>query len=297
MLSICIPLYNYNVTTLVSKLVTQINNLKITAEILILDDGSAIEFKKLNRQINNIDQVNYIELATNLGSAGIRNRLAKQSKYNYILFIDSDSDIPQDYIEKYIPFINSDKEIVCGGRVHPVNLPSPDHSLRWKVGKKKEDFSAEFRRKIPNKSFMSNNFLTTKQMFSEVSFDETIERSGHEDTIFGIELEKKGIAITHIDNPVVHIGLETNLDFVKKTEQRLETLQYLTSLYKRGDLMYKRITILKYYQILNTLKLNKVYAIFYKMFNKIMKKHLCTLNPSMLVYDLYKLGYYNTLTT
>ena len=295
MLSVCIPLYNYDVTPLVKKLVEQSNLNSLPVEILVFDDGSTTAYKEHNRKIKKYSEVIYLELEKNLGSAAIRNKLASEAKYDRILFLDSDSDIHPAFIKNYIPFLAEDNMIVYGGRVHPELLPSNDKSLRWKVGKIKEDHNAARRSKVPNKSFMSNNFLVKKELFNSISFDETIERSGHEDTMYGIELELKGIKIIHIDNPVVHIGLESNDEFILKTKQRLETLKYLTHKYNDNHLLSKRITILKYFNLVESCKLISLLGVIYKMTQTMLEKNLCSKNPSMWLYDIYKLGYYSKL--
>ncbi|TLX71532.1 glycosyltransferase family 2 protein [Labilibacter sediminis] len=296
MLSVCIPLYNFDVTPLVKKLVEQSQQNFLTIEIMVFDDGSTHSYKELNRSIKEYKEVVYLELEKNLGSAAIRNKLASEAKYDKILFLDSDSDIHPAFIKNYLPFLSEDHSIVYGGRVHPKELPSFDKSLRWKVGKIKEDHNAAQRSKVPNKSFMSNNFLVQKELFKRIAFDETIERSGHEDTMYGIELELKGIKIVHIDNPVVHIGLESNDEFISKTKQRLETLKFLSDKHKDNHLLDKRITILKYFNLAKSFKLISLFSVMYKLTQKAIEKNLCTKNPSMLLYDLYKLGYYSKLT-
>ncbi len=295
MLSVCIPVFNYDVTPLVKKLIIQAKQNTLIIEILIMDDGSTEYYKNINRPIKSHQEVNYIELKNNLGSAAIRNRLARECKYEQILFLDSDSDIADNFIFTYLPFISSEHFIVYGGRIHPLKLPNRDKTLRWKVGKVKEDHSASFRSKIPNKSFMSNNFLIRKALFNIVSFDETIERSGHEDTMFGIELEKKGIKIVHIDNPVVHVGLESNEEFIRKTEQRLETLKYLTTKYHDNTLMFERIKILNYSNLIQRYKLTGLCKYLFKLFKKWLERCLLAEDPNMFIYDIYKLGYYNNL--
>ncbi len=296
MLSVCIPVYNVNVTDLVNKLLHQSESNSLVTEILIFDDGSLQEYKDINRKLNVNTDVKYVELEKNLGSAAIRNKLAEDAFYENLLFLDSDSDIHDNFLKIYIPYLNSVFPIVYGGRIHPEILPSLDKSLRWKVGKIKEDHSAAIRNKVPNKSFMSNNFLIKKKLCSKIKFDETIARSGHEDTMFGIELEQKGITIIHIDNPVVHIGLESNIEFITKTEQRLETLKYLEQLNKNNKLFYQRITILKYYKLVKKLKINWLIKVAFNISKGRINKLLQSKDPSMCLYDFYKLGYYLTIS-
>lgn len=296
MLSVCIPVYNFDVTPLVTKLVEQSKTNQLIMEILVFDDGSKILYKETNRKIKSFNGVVYKELKKNLGSAAIRNKLASEASFKNILFLDSDSDIHSKFIKKYIPYLSGDDLIVYGGRIHPKSLPSNDKSLRWKVGKTKEDHNATIRNKVPNKSFMSNNFLVKKELFNHFSFDESIKRSGHEDSIFGIELELKGIKIIHLDNPVVHIGLENNEEFINKTRQRLETLIFLVQKHKENELLSKRITILKYYKLIEQFNMINIISSIFNLTKKRIEKNLHTKNPSMFLYDFYKLGYYSSLT-
>jgi len=296
MLSICIPVYNVDVTNLVTKLILQGQLQPVTTEILIYDDGSNMNYKNINRTLQDYKQVKYKELEINHGSAAIRNKMAADAIYDYLLFIDSDSEIPTDYLSKYIPFIKSNKPIVCGGRIHPEKLPSMDKSLRWKVGKIREDFSAQERNKIPNKSFMSNNFLINKELYQKTQFDESIKRSGHEDTMFGIKLELMGVDIFHINNPVTHIGLEKNMEFIIKTKQRLDTLKIIEHRNTDNNLLYQRITILRYYKILKQFKLIGLTGLLFNISKNLLDKLLLQSNPSMFVYDIYKLGYYSLIS-
>ncbi len=296
MLSVCIPVYNVDVTLLAKKMIAQGEKLSILIEIIIYDDGSIEYYKNRNSSLQKFKPIKYKELEVNLGSAAIRNRMAVDATFNHLLFIDSDSEIPDTYIQKYLPYIQNNKTIVCGGRVHPSKLPALDKSLRWKVGKLKEDFSAKHRNIVPNQSFMSNNFLVQKKLFDQIKFDESIARSGHEDTMFGIKLESIGINIIHIDNPVIHIGLENNIEFITKTEQRLETLKIIENNNNGNHLIYDRIKILRYYRILKKLKLIGFTALLFTQSRTLLSKLLKASNPSMFIYDLYKLGYYSHIS-
>ncbi len=296
MLSICIPVYNFLISSLIQDLMNQCRFQSLTFEILVYDDGSDDYFKSGNQNIKNYKEVVYKELEKNIGCAGIRNMMANEAIYDNLLFIDSDSEINKEYIKNYIPFFNKDYSIVCGGRVHPKALPDLSKSLRWKVGKFKEDFPAEIRNKVPNKSFMSNNFLIQKKVFNNISFDEKISKSGHEDTLFGINLEIQGVKINHIDNQIVHLGLENNEHFIRKTKQRMDTLHHLEKAYVNNPLLYKRIKVLNVFQKLRAAGFTYILADLYQRHHVRIERKLCKQNPSLILYDLYKLGYYASIT-
>ncbi|WP_289054782.1 glycosyltransferase family 2 protein [Carboxylicivirga marina] len=291
MLSICIPVFNVNITKLIHTIIEQVEFNDFTIEILIYDDGSSTKYKTINQPVVNYKEVKYKELERNIGSAAIRNLMASNAAYNNLLFVDSDSEIPKDYLANYFSQLNKHL-ILCGGRKHPEQLPSANKRLRWIVGKNREDFGAKERALIPNKSFMSNNFLVKKELFEKIKFDENIKRSGHEDTMMGIEMECNNITIQHIDNPVIHIGLEDNDEFIAKTKQRTETLLFLLdekSEYK--NLMKKRIKLLRYFYLAKATGTIKLFAYLYKTLQNQIEKNLSSKSPSMFLFDLLKIGY------
>mgnify|MGYP000465830659 CR=1 FL=1 len=69
--------------------------------------------------------------------------------------------------------------------------------------------------------------LISKSLFQQLKFNESISEYGHEDTLFGIELQTKNIPINHILNPVVHLGLENEAIFLNKQEKAIQNLVLL----------------------------------------------------------------------
>src|SRR5574344_2260662 len=115
MLSILIPTYNYNCSKLCYALYEQALTLKVDFEILVYDDCSS---KKCiaNKDLMTLPNVVYKELKQNYGRAAIRNLMVKESKGEYILFLDCDGQVAsQNYLVLYNKF-KDDADIVCGGR-------------------------------------------------------------------------------------------------------------------------------------------------------------------------------------
>lgn len=294
MLSICIPVYNVDVTKLVYDLLVQGKENNLTIEILVFDDQSEESYKLLNRHIAQKENVVYFELEKNIGRAAIRNLMAQQSSHPNLLFIDSDSDINTNYIKNYKSILNK-YAIVCGGRVHPESLPSPLVSLRWTFGRQREDYDAFTRTQKLNTGFISNNFLIKKRVFKQVRFDEEIKQYGHEDTMIGIKFEKLGIRTKHIDNPVTHTGLEENDVFIRKTKVSINTLLFLYLKNKNESLMYRHIKLLKYFRVIKHLKLLGVLNYFYNHFENKILRNLHSECPNIKLFDLYKLCYFSAI--
>lgn len=291
MLSILIPVYNFNIVPLVTELHNQAIKAAIPFEIIILDDGSSMLLRDQNKDVGMLPNVRFQELEKNIGRSTIRNRLAEMAKYSSLLFMDCDSEVPSDdYIKKYLPYCN--KEIVvCGGRIHRSEPPEePEYLLRWLYGIRKEQIPDAKRNINPYRSFMTNNFLIAKSVFMKIQFDESIIHYGHEDTLFGLELKKRGVIVRHIKNPLYHIGLEIAMEFLRKTSEAVENL--LTLLYdgkiNRHDI--RDIRLLSAYVFIKRFRLVGIYLYFYDFISSAVMRNLLGSNPSIFAFDLYKLS-------
>ena len=290
MLSICIPIYNYDVGRLVKDLHFQAETAAYPFEILLMDDASEEEFQEKNQAID-LDTVRYIQLDENIGRTKIRNRLAGEAKFPCLLFMDCDSAVASSlYIENYIPFFDS-LAVCCGGRIYENKKPSDSTYLRWKYGVERECASAEERRKNPNAGFQTNNFLIHKNIFEKVTFNEDLDGYGHEDTLFGLELQGQGIIVQHIDNPLIHLGLDSAFDFLKKTENGIANLHKVELVLREkypeyinhSRLMRSKLLLQKYH-------LSGLASKLFKLLRQPMKNNLLSKSPSLLIFDLYRLG-------
>ena len=136
------------------------------------------------------------------------------------------------------------------------------------------------------KHFRTTNFLAHKDIMMEHSFDENFVQYGYEDVLFGKSLAMDHIAITHIDNPITLDFFESNSEFLDKTEQSLRTLYTFRNQLKG----YSRL--LETTEKLKRLHLQKlVYAAYFLVGQRI-KKHLQGNNPSVFLFNVYKLMYY-----
>ncbi len=298
LISILIPVYNFDVIQLIDKLHYQAQSANITFEIIVIDDYSDKKFRNINQCIDKHSDTQYIQLTKNIGRAKIRNMLAEHAKYDYLLFMDCDSEIiSDDYIIKYIEYCRGEV-VVCGGRIYekyaPVNCK---YYLHWYYGVKRESIPVNKRSKNPNRSFMTNNFLISKSVFQKIKFDESLDKYGHEDTLFGYELKKLGFAITHIDNSVKHLDLEDNLGFLEKTKQGIANLNFIINTYKSKDDLFEDVKILYYYRKISKIRLTKLIGFIFKIFQNRIIKNLTGKNPKLIYLDFYKLGYFLKLAS
>ncbi|NOZ36138.1 MAG: glycosyltransferase [Chlorobi bacterium] len=290
MLSILIPIYNYDVREFVSQLHNQTMQENIDFEIIIADDASENKYRKKNSELTGLKQVEYIQLEKNIGRSKIRNLLAEKAKYENLLFADCDMLIKNNnFIKSYINIQNS-YSVICGGICYQKQEPKDKQLLlRWCYGIKREKKSAKNRSLNPYSSFMSGNFFIRENIFRQIQFNENISKYGHEDTLFGIELQRKNITIAHIDNPLIHNGLEDNNTFINKTKTGIENLIYISKNYNYPEL-YKKIKLLRISKKLFFLK--PLIILTFIISENLILKNLKSKHPILFLFDFYKLGYY-----
>ncbi|WP_272023471.1 glycosyltransferase family 2 protein [Olleya namhaensis] len=289
MLSVLIPTYNYDVTTLVNSLHAQLLQSQINFEILILDDGSNHAINTTNQVLNTLAFVTFKTNAKNVGLSNNRNLLAEASIYNYILFIDGDSLVISDqYIANYLSNITTETAIIYGGRIHPKQV-SKKRELRLVYGKKREDLSAKQRSEKPHKRMFCNNTLMTKATFNAITFEKTLSQYGHEDTLFAYKASVLKTAILHIDNPILHGDVDFNNVFLNKTEKGLQNLDYI---YKSELIPQNFIPFLEYFSKLKRFKLNYLLAYSYYFTNPITKYLLTNKLTSLALFDIFRISYF-----
>ena len=292
MISVLIPTYNYNAFSLVSILHKQLENEKVAFEIICLDDGSK-KFHSENQNINNLTNASYTILEKNIGRSAIRNLLAKKATFENLLFLDSDTiPVNKNFIATYLSEIDTDEKAVYGGVKYQEAKPSKELVFRWIYGKTRESLSAEERKKNQYLCFLTNCFLIKKSVFEQIKFDENLKNWGHEDTLFSYNLQQKKIKILHIENPVFHEGLENTATFLSKTEEALKGLIYLT---ENGLIDPNYVKLSKSYDWLQKYGLIGFYKLFFKAIKNFSLKQFESKNPSLFLFDLYRLGLFCNL--
>ncbi|MDD2984577.1 MAG: glycosyltransferase family 2 protein [Crocinitomicaceae bacterium] len=286
MLSICIPVYNFNISPLVNALSSQAKSIDVPFEIIVIDDCSQ-RFKAENKATCVKHQ--YIELEENVGRSKIRNLFLAHAKYDYLLFLDCDSLVENPlFLANYLATLKDNPSVVCGGRIYDQKQPGKNQLLSWKYGVEKESQAAEVRKQAPNKSFMTNNFLVKRTILEEIKFDERITKYGHEDTLFGFSLKKRNIAVTHIENPVVNGDVEENSAFLNKTREGVINLIQILKYMECDAELINDISILRFYK---KVQKNDTFLNFGFLFLKpFIVFRLRTGHVNLKMFDFYKLG-------
>jgi glycosyltransferase involved in cell wall biosynthesis len=289
-ISLCIPVYNYDIVALVHGMKSALGKVPEFCEILIGDDGSAPEYREKYRSLEG-DGVRIISSEKNIGRAAIKNRLALEAEGDYVLFIDADAYLPataEAYLLKWRPMMSIYK-VICGGILyHDAPPGDPDKILRWKYGKWKEQRRAFDRNKHPHAWFSTFNVLVAKEIFSKIRFNEELKQYGYEDRLMGYQLKKAGIDILHIDNGLYHEGLETNKEFLNKTRLGIENLSRLYDNVTDKRLFSKTVKVLKTYKWLRFFRIARPMAWIYIRNRDRMENRLETGKHTLLLFRFYK---------
>jgi len=290
-ISLLIPVYDYDIVTLVHSMKSALGEVPEFCEILIGNDGSSAEFNEKYKSLEG-ENVKVISSPKNIGRASIRNKLALAAQGDFLLFIDADAMLPgtaEAYMLKWLPYIPASR-VVCGGVLYHQSAPGdPDKLLRWKYGKSREERKAVERNKHPHAAFSTFNVLISKSVFAKIRFNEELKQYGHEDTLMGYQLKKAGIEILHIDNGLIHEGLESNKDYLSKTKLGTENLSMLYDNVTDKKAFSDTVRILKVYNILNVLRLTRILAGIFIRYRERMEIRLDSNRISLNLFRFYKI--------
>lgn len=289
LLSICIPVYNTDIRPLATELHRQSQSFSSEVELLFIDDASDFTFKEKNRSVGTF--CDYQEFPQNLGRSKIRNAFLPFVKGKYILFLDGDSVVfRDDFIEKYLVFLKEHKpNLIVGGREEVSERPARNYLLRWRYSQSRESKSLEERQKDTKSGFKSNNFIVKKTIFEINPFDESLHHYGHEDTLFGYQLRKKGVQCLHIDNPILNSDLVENEAFLHKTKEAISNLVRIAI--KLND--HQFIEEQKLLSWEKRISRNKIFLKTFQLFGKITQPLFTSLLRKgyfqLWMFDLYRL--------
>lgn len=295
-ISLLIPVLDYDIIALVHSMKDAMSKVPEFCEILIGDDGSTREYSEKYHSLETTN-VRIVTAGKNIGRAAIRNKLALEAQGDFLLFIDADVMMPgtaEAYILKWLPYLNSSR-VICGGTLYHESPPGdPDKMLRWKYGKLREQKSAAERNKHPHAGFSTFNVMIERSVFSKIRFNEELKQYGHEDTLLGYQLKKAGIGILHIDNGLMHEGLESNSEYLKKTKLGIENLSKLYDKVTDKRAFSETVLLLKIYNKLKYFGVTKILAAIFIKYRERMEIRLDSSKISLLLFGIYKMSMFST---
>lgn len=283
-ISVCIPVYNFDVRELVSDLKKEILGTGIDAEIILIDDASESQFRKINSE-SAADHIIFLE--KNIGRSKIRNLFLNHAKGDYLLFLDCDVKIDnKKFLQNYLKEIgkNSDVEVIYGDFKIDTEYAG---TLRNRYSVEKEILSGNT--DVGFSALKTVNFLISRETFSKFQFDEKLTHYGYEDYVFAKKLELHQVKFSVIDNPVIHMDTTANADFLKKTETAISSLFQLSQDIENKNLI-RDIKVYKVAMKINKAGLGKAFLMVFRLFENKIRRNLLSDTPDIRLFDLYKLG-------
>ncbi len=300
-LSILIPIFNWDCRQLLTDLHSQALSIDIRFQIVAVDDASTNTMLKHQNSSTalSLEFCRYIELTERLDRAAMRNYMAEQADGDFLLFVDCDAGvISSEFLANYISAFDDalkfdgKEKVIVGGLTHSYLRPRPGMELRYYYEREADKHrSAEYRRQHPYDDFTAFSFLIGKKTFDSIRFDEGITEYGYEDVLFGAELQNKGIEIVHIDNPLVHMGIESSEIYLNKVEASLRQA------YQLGNIVHKHSKVAIYCRKASEMHMCWAVKLVWKIFYKPIRKNLLGSNPNLKWFAFYKLGYFISLSS
>ncbi len=283
-LSILIPAYGDDCSQLVVDLQRQARQLSHAYEIIVQDDKEdSASFRQNQEALSEVANVRLIANKSNLGRAANRNSLAEKAQFDCLLFIDADAQVTDpNFLSRYM-HAAGEADVVVGGTSYPAIAPDDKALLlRYMYGVAREARIAQQRARTPYQAFSSFNFLIYKELFQQIKFDERLREYGHEDTIFGFQLEQLSAKLHHIDNPLLHNGLVTAEQFLLSTRAAIANLHPLKQWYPTFETRLMR-TAQRLSWLLPALAQTEASLV----------RQLLSSSPSLLAFDAFKLIHYD----
>lgn len=286
-ISVCIPVYNFDIKNLIIALRTEIQINQIDAEIILIDDASDENFNEIYKEASAYaDQVIFLE--KNVGRSRIRNLFLKHTKGDYLLFLDCDVKIDNtDFLKNYLQEItqNREAEVIYGN----FKIDSSySKTLRNRYSVEREIFSGD---KTSDFSvFKTVNFIIQRETFQKFLFDETLIHYGYEDFVFAKKMELNDVKFSALNNPVIHVDDTSNEVFLAKTETAMNSLFQLSQ-NAENEKYIKDIKVFSVAKKMKNLGFIKLFVVLYERFiKKMILKNLLSENPKIKYLDIYKLA-------
>lgn len=249
-LSVLIPFFKDDASGLITDLATQ--NLSEPIEIILVDDGSEQTelSNRLKSQIANLPvAICLYTLQQNEGRSAARNHLQMAARSDWLLFLDADMrPAGSDFLQNYLDEISrSEADIIFGGFRVEQESKDEDGALHRALSAVSDCLPLSERQAAGPQYVASSNLCLRKSVITENPFDNEFVGWGWEDSEWAARVSNHS-RLLHIDNPAIHLGLET----VDTLLQRFQTSgpNYVRFTEKHPDLA-KTLTL---YRLSKTLK-------------------------------------------
>ncbi len=210
-LSVLIPFYKDDARDLLERLDAQIGGQAI--EVLLYDDGTN-DAELTARMTDAVERskgpVCLITNTENNGRSAARNQLFVKSRGDWVLFLDADMRPAQDvFLKNYLSFIETcGADILFGGFEVETQQEDADRDMHRALSEISDCLTLDERQAAGPQYVASSNLCVRRDVLHMEPFDSGFEGWGWEDSEWAARVSKQ-FKLVHIENPAVHLGLET----------------------------------------------------------------------------------------
>lgn len=210
-LSVLIPFYRDNPCALLKGLCAKPPG---GVEIILYDDGSddsalgeAVREAVLRAPLAAM----LVSARNNYGRAFARNTLTGAARGEWVLLLDADMMPPNAaFLQRWCACIKEQAPAVAFGgfAVPPLHSVTPAHRLHLAFSQSSDCLPAAIRAQNPASTVCTSNLLVRRDVLRTHPFDDGFDGWGWEDVEWAARVARDH-SIVHIDNPALHLGLET----------------------------------------------------------------------------------------
>ncbi len=227
-IDICIPVYKTDPTPLILQLAGQ--NGAGRAALRVYDDGSGDPdlIHRIRQALARFPgRTTLTEGFENKGRSVARNALLSAAESNWLLLLDCDMRLPDDgFLDAYRAVAMGQAGPCCivgGFQIDPESVTRETrlHALQSMLS---DCLPAQVRSTDPGRYVYTSNIFMHRTIAESVRFDEGYSGWGWEDVDWGLRIVSQ-YPVHHIDNPAVHMGLDTTPSILRKYVESVQNFR------------------------------------------------------------------------
>lgn len=195
-----------------------------SVELVLVDDGSGDPalLAALEAAVMAFPApASLIAFGANQGRSAARNRLTREARAPYLLFLDSDM-LPDsdDFLLRWIDLIDTSVPALAYGGYTTVQVPDePRLALARALAERVDCLPAQARSARGGIAVATSNLLVRADILRAVPFDAGFNGWGWEDVDWALRAAEAGHRVLHVDIPATHLGLDEPEVILRKFAQ------------------------------------------------------------------------------